>query len=261
MRQYRTSALIVGLVGVVLCFALALGRRPAEPSYQGKRLSEWLDERKPPGIILTDASIRAVREMRTNALPFLMSMLRSSDSQLKLRLAMRVQNVRIVRGLIPLNGERHNAAIRGFRALGLEAKPVFPEIVELILSSDDNSSAINALTEADAGTISELANGLAHPDRKVRCRAAHALGALRQAPAISVPALGRALKDSAPEVRAAVKGSLACYRADLAYVRRVNLNPKLRANAETLRELNPERLRATAEALRNTAADFDGQEQ
>jgi len=137
-------------------------------------------------------------------------MLRSSDSQLKLRLVMQVQKYRTLRALIPTYGERRFAAMLGFHALGLTTKkPAFPMIVEIVLTSDANLQAISSLAGADSDTVLALVKGLANPDRKVRCRAALALCYFPQFLAVSAPALTRALKDSAPEVRTQASMSLA----------------------------------------------------
>ncbi|HYG36843.1 MAG TPA: HEAT repeat domain-containing protein [Clostridia bacterium] len=138
-------------------------------------------------------------------------MLRSSDSQWKMKLADAFERFPLLRDWYPTSEERRVRAICGFRALGAAAKPAFPKLVNLVLSSDDNSDAINALTEADQGAITLLVKGLSDADPKVRVRAAFALGCLRQASSVSIPALIIALNDPDPEVRARAAGSLGPY--------------------------------------------------
>jgi hypothetical protein len=143
-----------------------------------------------------------------------MKMLRSTDSQLKLRLAMRLQRHHFFFNLIPMNGPRQEAAGLGLRALGPIARPAFPELVEMILSSDENGYPISVLMEAaDSDTIAALKNGLASPDYSVRQRTVHALSAVRQAPEVSLPALVRALKDPVPAVKNQAVQSLWAYGA------------------------------------------------
>ena len=217
MRRYRKPALVTVAIVGCLFIAFALGKKSSGPSYQGKPLTEWLTDRRwTPGgpMVLSDASTRAVRATGTNALPLLMKTLRASDSQLKLRLAMRVQRYRFLYNLIPLNGPRQEAAALGLRALGPIAKPAFPELVEMILSSDQSGYAVSVLMEAaDSDTIAALTNGLANPDYRVRQRVVHVLSAVRQAPEVSLPVLVQALKDPVPAVKMQAVQSLSAFGA------------------------------------------------
>jgi hypothetical protein len=217
VRRFRKLAVVtVALVGC-LFIAFALGKRSSGPSYQGKPLIKWLADRRWTSgqeVILSDASTRAVQAIGTNALPLLIQMLRSTDSQLKLRLAMRLQRYHFLINLIPMNGPRQEAAGLGLRALGPIARPAFPELVQMILSSDENGYPISVLMEAaDSDTIAALTNGLASPDYRVRQRTVHALSAVRQAPEVSLPALVQALKDPVPAVKNQAVQSLWAYGA------------------------------------------------
>ena len=217
MRRYRKPALVTVAIVGCLFIAFAVGKRSSGPSYQGKPLIKWLaDRRWTPGqeIVLSDASTRAVQAIGTNALPLLMKMLRSTDSQLKLRLAMRLQRYRLFHNLIPMNGPRQEAAALGLRALGPITRPAFPELVEMILSSDQIGYPILLLSEAaDSDTIAALTNGLANPDYRVRQRVVEVLSAVRQAPEFSLPALVQALKDPVPSVKNQAVQSLWAYGA------------------------------------------------
>src|SRR5580700_3724096 len=54
---------------------------PAEPSYQGKSLSEWLDEYNRAGSTDKIGPVsEAIRAMGTNSLPFLLANIRPADS-------------------------------------------------------------------------------------------------------------------------------------------------------------------------------------
>jgi len=207
--------LLVSLgIGVFLGLAFALTKTPSEPTYNGKRLGEWLADRRfneRGQIVLSEPSVEAVRAIGTKALPSLLTMLRSSDSPTKMKLAVLLARYPHLCRCIPTNGERRSRAVYGFRALGADAKPAFPDIVKMVLASDDYGDPINALTRADQDAITLLARGLEDKDPKVRVRAAFALGCLRQAPSISVPALTRAVSDPDSRVQAGAAGSLGCY--------------------------------------------------
>ncbi len=80
--------ILAGMVFLVAALIFA-ATRSREPVYQGKKLSEWLEE----GSSQEEFSYRfsaetrfAVRQIGTNALPFLLDTLRSQDSQVKLKL-------------------------------------------------------------------------------------------------------------------------------------------------------------------------------
>ncbi len=247
----KTRNLIFAVIGsgclfIFLAILNATAKKQTEPSFQGRPLTAWLSETRiteTGGIALSAQAAEAVRAMGTNAIPSLLAKLRSSDSQLKLRMLMLYQKQPLLRFHIPTNGERQYAAMRGFRALGLAAKPAFPDIVSLVLAADDSGQAINSLTEADAETIALLANGLKNPDRKIRLRAVVALAALRQAPTVSLPALTETLKDSDPEVRAQAALALSVY-GDASFA----------AQFTALQhDPNPDVCRAASEALRNLA--------
>src|SRR2546427_121149 len=109
MRKHSTLALVLIGLAAVLVLIFAVARKPSEPSYQGKRLGEWLADTRftdSGRVVLSDASVRAVRETGTNALPSLMTMLGSSDSQLKLRVIMLLQRQHLVQFHIPTSGEK-----------------------------------------------------------------------------------------------------------------------------------------------------------
>jgi hypothetical protein len=75
MRKRVYIALAVLLV-ILAGVAAWQGRRQPEPVYQGKRLSDWLE--RPNG----DDREQAIRQIGTNALPFLIKWLRAQDTRL-----------------------------------------------------------------------------------------------------------------------------------------------------------------------------------
>src|SRR4051812_22980361 len=81
--------LLIAAIGGVICMALP----PREPSYNGQPLSYWLarcEETGPISADIKDPKARecreAIRHIGTNAIPFLLRMLRAKDSALKLEL-------------------------------------------------------------------------------------------------------------------------------------------------------------------------------
>ena len=215
MRRARNWLSLSGVVAALaLVLVIVVAHGPREPTYQGKRLSEWLSDTHPaPGgvTVLSDASVSAVREMGTNALPFLMSMMRASDSSLKLQVVTLLSRQHLARIHFDSTLDRNIDGMRGIRALGLAAKPIFRALADMALQADYPGQAINALTYADREVILHFIEALANRDRKIRARAAFALGSLRQAPDLVVPALTERLRDPDPEVRAQAASALGLY--------------------------------------------------
>ena len=85
IKRRRVGLFVVlGLVAVAIGF---FALRPREPVYQGKRLSEWLADFNRAGRGQIDqAAERAIRQIGTNALPFLLTDLSTLDSPYKLAL-------------------------------------------------------------------------------------------------------------------------------------------------------------------------------
>src|SRR5262245_38689092 len=83
MRRRRT----VFISGSLACMAIGLlmmAARLREPSYHGRSLSDWLEALEQKEDIEGAAEARvALRQMGTNALPHLLSMLRTKDSRFK----------------------------------------------------------------------------------------------------------------------------------------------------------------------------------
>src|SRR5438046_569426 len=80
-------------IAVGLLFLAAIGvlmwrvSSAREPSYQGKSLTEWLEEyNRAAAFDKTGPASEAIRAMGANTLPYLLAHLRRKDSPLKLRL-------------------------------------------------------------------------------------------------------------------------------------------------------------------------------
>ncbi|HEX7618845.1 MAG TPA: hypothetical protein VF480_09025, partial [Verrucomicrobiae bacterium] len=148
MLQRKLILIVAVLVVLGGAVWLATHREPIphEPIYHGKAISVWLDDQNFIGgsIVLADASVRAVQAIGTKAIPYLLASLECSGSQTNSAI------------------KRHQA-IYGFRALGREARPAIPKIVNLVLTSSDfgiHYDAINALAEAPEEAITLFAQAL-----------------------------------------------------------------------------------------------------
>jgi len=195
IRRLTLFILPAFIVGGLLWFALHTG----EPSYQGKRLGQWLkefeteDQRAEAG--------HAIQQMGTNALPRLLEMLQSTDSRLK----QRVQNFLNSHSPVRINlGSANNArtrAVAAFEVLGAAAKPAIPTLTNLLdhSNSDVRSSAIYSLAsmgiEAE-NAVPALLQMLKDKEPGVGALAAIALGIVGRESAAVIPALTVNLQDT-----------------------------------------------------------------
>ena len=111
---------------------------PREPVYQGKKLSEWLEEADigvwpRPTVVPAD---EAIRQIGTNALPMIAQLLRARDSALKRKLLRVSYKVSFIGFHITAQNERHSRAITGCWALGPAAKPLVPELATALSYMD-----------------------------------------------------------------------------------------------------------------------------
>jgi RNA polymerase sigma factor (sigma-70 family) len=216
------TAIVAGAVLLVGTGALVVKNDffPSEPSYQGRRLSEWLvdaDYGQPPD--KRAKAYEAIRKMGTKTLPFLIADL-TPDKK--------------------ITETSYRQATWGFDALGPIGKPAIPKLTKLLernpgyvpvalagIGPDALPELFNALTNDDffvrdntaAGLANAIFSGKIKPDEaspafpialnnltyadtnslyqvNTRSRAAWLLAALKQQPDISVPALVQGLQDS-----------------------------------------------------------------
>jgi len=109
---------------------------PNEPNYGGKTLSTWLDE-----LAALDYSkrwdpltkpVQAVRAMGTNALPWLLSELRSDGGRLPAKLNQLLTKQSVIKYRFRDINSRLSRAALGFQALGELAEPAIPALLRLV---------------------------------------------------------------------------------------------------------------------------------
>ena len=142
----RRVYLILGVVGVVLAgVLLVVFSREREPEYGGKRLSEWVMK------LPDDAAEKAIRQIGTNALPYLLKWIGYAVPAWKGRLYEAVNpNLNSLNsewGLYDKRDLRATQASSAFAFLGLQAQVVIPE---LTLMLNDSKKIANATAAASA---------------------------------------------------------------------------------------------------------------
>src|SRR5579871_634069 len=122
MKRWRIILIVFALlvVGVlVVCLS-----KPSEPSYQGRKLSEWLADCVPMGhsnqvpimkpYETRQAAETAVKEIGTNAIPYLLHLLKSEDSTLKTNLSKVLAKQTLIRFRFQTYRQKAELAMFGF---------------------------------------------------------------------------------------------------------------------------------------------------
>jgi len=109
MRTRRTILLLIGIVVVALIGLLVRGAfRSGEPEYAGKTLSQWLPMLRPDtGFADPTPAVEAIRQMGSDAVPYLLKWSRYEPAPWKQKLIGLVDSV-----LGPFNHSSKSAAVR-----------------------------------------------------------------------------------------------------------------------------------------------------
>jgi|ERR1051326_188305 hypothetical protein len=161
-RIVLAALLILGIAGVVfgvVCFA-----SPREPSYQGKTLSEWIAPfcrqtakgldapGGPEHFEELQPARRAVREMGSNAVPFLIARLNRRESGLHRRVRQLLEK----QPYGPLRLTDPNVskirAIRAVANLGRDARPAIPSLTAQLANLRLSQYVVYALSESRRGS-------------------------------------------------------------------------------------------------------------
>lgn len=174
---------ILGGVG-----ATCLLRSP-EPEYQGKSLGSWLARAESLWRCESDSTASgvaqaqiddALRQIGTNALPALLTMLQAKDSPLKQQVVS-WSHAYPHCPIHPASAEvSHARALLGFKILGPTAGPAVPALIELVLHGEDETAMLAARALARIGVaatnaVPALVRNLSHQDIAVRSTATNAL--------------------------------------------------------------------------------------
>jgi hypothetical protein len=177
--------LIAGVCGVAIAVWVGLslsGER--EPQYNGRSLSQWVrrsrDDWGFPNftrILETNEAVEAVRQIGTNALPFLIRWIQCEESELGRgavvdglvrKLPVRLEH--FVSNILPQNkaAQRWYCGLEGFRILGERAAPAIPELMGILLGTNSGSdfrsmSAGIALRFIGEAAVPALAQSIRDP--------------------------------------------------------------------------------------------------
>lgn len=202
--------------GVLLVAALALAAwfafHSREPVYQGRRLSKWIracgySNYDGPE---TDKARTAVRQIGTNAIPFFLGELQTSEYPWEAFARQNYLSLNFVLNL-PRSSDHQINALFGFEILEQDAAPAIPWLLGLCTGTNLTTAvlAFQALAAIkDEKVIPQLISWLTSADIFRRYQAAACLGGFGSRANIAVTNLIPLLQDSAPHVRYAAAKAL-----------------------------------------------------
>lgn len=226
-KPWRIAGSILAATLVIAVVLVISGKR--EPAYEGRRLTQWLEElRGGPSLspLAKTNAMLAIRHMGTNAVPYLVTMLHAKDSRLKTICMDLLSRQRLVDFHFRYDFQRRNDALMGLGVLGPDASGAIPEVAKLV--NDRNlaqmaayvlhqigTDAVPALNQAlkstntwarsqaagflgmsgDKGSVPSLIAALRDPDSITKSKAARALSRFPEQADVIVPALIACLDD------------------------------------------------------------------
>ena len=178
MKANRLSGLL--LFWILIATAFRLSARAAEPSYNGKPLSEWL-------LILKEGHTEsgeqdaqaAIRQIGTNGIPVMVNLISVYDDWSAKRVLSKLHNKDIT-AYVKWDENPYSRAkslrelgLNGFSILGTNAESAVPQIIKAMSYSDE---AARALTMIGPKGFSALTNALNDSNSSVRDAIIRALG-------------------------------------------------------------------------------------
>jgi hypothetical protein len=187
MRGNRKIALKAALILTGAVTAYGLFPSP-EPQFEGRNLRSWLARAETLWFGGSEAGQgcdqnqvdHAVREMGTNALPVLISMLESKDGAIKEHLVAWSRALPHWPFHPTAAAQNQSRALLGFKILGPIAGPAVPALTELLRHSEGEtavlaSRALSRIGPAATNAVPALVKNLSDQDIAVRSVATNAL--------------------------------------------------------------------------------------
>ena len=175
-----------------------------EPSYQGKRLTEWLlaganDGKFAPAS--TKQSREAIRAIGTNGLPTLIRLIQVKDSAVKRTLMSWAEKQSLVEFHFQPAWTRQGYAVEGFLTLGPEGKEAIPALAKLLQDTDLAGNAAVCLAAIGPEAVPILRHELGSTNALIRYACLGALDYLGTNAMLFFPAIMQSLQDPDPHVR------------------------------------------------------------
>jgi hypothetical protein len=226
MKRLRIIIILLAvlLTGVFVIYLV----QPSEPSYQGRKLSAWLKGYYSYSLGWFgqhDKEDEALRQMGTNAIPFLMKMSKTEDSKFKQKFTSLVRKQSLIRFQFTTAVDIRARAYCGFRALGKAVKPMVPTLTGGLGDSEllIRSLAAEALVNTGLGGIQPLTNALSSTNWMTRLVVVEALGMYGDGfegqwhPALTKEELAEAKKQAIPILLGLLNDTNARLRSSAVY--------------------------------------------
>jgi len=204
--KVRFSVLFVALAGLMVW--LIVLHRESDPIIHGKPLSHWL--RAYQNAMNQQARLQAdeiIRQTGVRAVPPLLGMLQSRDSQIKRGLIQLTRKQHLLPFHMLTAQERHYQAGIAFAALGPAARPAIPRLIQVYEKDISASSrfwvlnALGSIGPSASNAIPFLIRATTNSTLEVRLSSISALDQIRAETKLTVAALTNACRDQQGMVR------------------------------------------------------------
>ncbi len=162
-----------------------------EPTYEGRRLSLWLEELtgNPPGSPRRAAAEEAIRHMGTETLPHLLVYLRKDPPDAGREMNAWLDRQSWIDFRFPSPPDRSYQAVEAFKVLGPTAQPALPRLAEMVLDRKQCNEVAVCLAALGAPAIAALTNALSSTNRYVQMGALIGLGEMGPEAKPAIPAI------------------------------------------------------------------------
>jgi len=174
-KNWRT--LLIGTLGLILLGTALYSTRTNEPSFQGKKLGALLTQ-------IVDArneqetlrAINQVQQIGTNAIPFLLQLMRAKDSKTKELVIRILSKQHIFDFRLENDIRKHLRAVLCFEALGTNASAAIPALKGMLSNPETAHFLGVALIKIGPAGVDAVVSGLGSTNIAVRRECAGILG-------------------------------------------------------------------------------------
>ncbi len=187
---------------------------PPEPSYQGKRLSQWAKDKVLSDLEASPAEMeeawakastasQAIRRIGTNAIPFALRYCQMTERPLESKIKDWLDEQQVIKVRVKRESDYRELGLSIFKALGSDAKQAIPALIDLFANDDDNISgyAANSVLQIGPDAIPPLIATLSSTNEITRRVAILTLGGFTTNASAIVPTLLRCLQDQSQFTR------------------------------------------------------------